>query len=146
MYVPMPPLGPHTDLTRQRLVDLRHGLLRLHKTLLDSERKTYERNHGRRIASPGEFFQLVVGDAWFAWLHRVSELVVRIDEMLDADEPATAVDATRVIDQARLLLRPSEEGAGFGKHYYDALQRDPDVVLAHAAVKKLLRRSVFNLN
>jgi hypothetical protein len=142
----MTPLGPYTDLTRQRLVDLRHGLLRLHKTLLDSERKTYERNHGRRIASPGEFFQLVVGDAWFDWLHSVSELVVRIDEMLDADEPATAVDATRVIDQARLLLRPSEEGAGFGKRYYDALQRDPDVVLAHAAVKKLLRRSVFNLN
>ena len=142
----MIPLGPYTDLTRQRLVDLRHGLLRLHKALLDSERKTYEGNHGRRIASPSEFFQLVVGDDWFAWLHSVSELVVRIDEMLDADEPATAVDATRVIDQARTLLRPSEEGAGFGKHYYDALQRDPDVVLAHAAVKKLLRRSVFNVN
>ena len=45
-----------------------------------------------------------------------------------------------------MLLKPSEEGAGFGKHYYDALQRDPDVVLAHAAVKKLIRRGVFNLN
>jgi hypothetical protein len=142
----MPPLGPFTDLTRQRLVDLRHGLLKLHKTLLDSERKTYERNHGRQIASAGEFFQLVVGDAWFNWLHSVSELVVRIDEMLDAEEPATPVEATRVIDQARLLLRPSEGGYGFARHYYDALQRDPDVVLAHAAVKKLLRRSVFNLN
>jgi len=142
----MTPLGPYTDLTRRRLVDLRHGLLHLHKVLLDSERKTYERSHGRRISSPGEFFELVVGDAWFAWLHSVSELVVQIDEMLDSDEPATAIDATRVIDQTRLLLRPSEEGAGFGKRYYEALQRDPDVVLAHAAVKKLLRRGVFNLN
>src|SRR6266446_6539239 len=105
----MSPGGPYTDLTRRRLVDLRHGLLRLHKALLDSERDSYERAHGRRITSRGELFQLVVGDEWFAWLHRVSELVVQIDEMLDADEPATAIEATRVIDQARTLLRPSEE-------------------------------------
>src|SRR6266436_1353636 len=141
----MTPLTPYSDLARQRLVDLRHGLLRLHKALLDSERVSYERIYGR-IASRGEFFQLVIGDTWFAWLHRVSELVVQIDEMLEADEPATAIEATRMIDQARMLLKPSEEGAGFGKHYFDALQRDPDVVLAHAAVKKLLRKSAFHLN
>src|SRR2546430_478636 len=66
---------PDLELARTRLTDLRHGLLRLHKALLDSERLTYERVHGR-IASPGAFFQLVIGDAWFEWLHRVSELVV----------------------------------------------------------------------
>jgi hypothetical protein len=141
----MPSLGPHSDLARQRLVDLRHGLLRLHKALLDSERVSYERVHGR-IPSSGQLFQLVVGDPWFAWLHQVSELVVLIDEMLEAKEPATVIEVTRLIDQARLLLKPSEAGDGFGKHYFDALQRDPDVVLAHAAVKKLLRKSVFHLN
>ena len=141
----MSPILPFSDLARARLVDLRHGLLKLHKALLDSERLTYERVHGR-IASPGAFFQLVVGDNWFEWLRRISELVVQIDEMLDSDEPATATDATRVIEQARMLLRPSEEGSGFGKLYYEALQRDPDVVLAHAAVKKLLRKGVFHLN
>ena len=141
----MSPTGPYSDLARARLVDLRRGLLRLHKALLDSERLTYERVHGR-ISSPGAFFQLVIGDTWFEWLHRLSELVVQIDEMLDSDEPATAIDATRVIEQARMLLKPSEEGAGFGKRYYEALQRDPDVVLAHAAVKKLLRKGVFHLN
>ena len=138
-------LGPHSDLARKRLVDLRHGLLRLHKALLDFERVSYERVHGR-IPSRGQFFQLVIGDSWFAWLHQVSELVVQIDEMLEAEEPASAIEATRMIDQARLLLKPSEAGAGFGKRYFDALQRDPDVVLAHAAVKKLLRKSVFHLN
>jgi|SRR5579864_1448306 len=141
----MSPISPYSDLARARLVDLRRGLLRLHKALLDSERLTYERVHGR-ISSPGALFQLVIGDTWFEWLHRLSELVVQIDEMLDSDEPATAIDATRVIEQARMLLKPSEEGAGFGKRYYDALQRDPDVVLAHAAVKKLLRKGVFHLN
>ena len=91
----MTPMGPYTDLTRTRLVDLRQGLLRLHKALLDSERRTYEKAHGR-INSTGELFQLVVGDDWFAWLHRVSELVVQIDVMLDAEEPATAIEATRI--------------------------------------------------
>jgi hypothetical protein len=141
----MSSIRPDLDLARKRLTDLRHGLLRLHKALLDSERLTYERVHGR-IASPGAFFQLVIGDVWFEWLHPVSELVVQIDEMLDAEEPFTAIDATRVIERARLLLKPSEEGSGFGKRYYEALQRDPDVVLAHAAVKKLLRKGVFHLN
>ena len=141
----MPSLGPYSDLARQRLMDLRHGLLRLHKTLLDSERVSYERANGR-IQSRGEFFQLVIGNPWFAWLHRLSELVVQIDEMLDAEETATAIDAIKLMDRARMLLKPSEEGDGFAKRYFDALQRDPDVVLAHAAVKKLLRKSVFHLN
>ncbi len=66
--------------------------------------------------------------------------------LLDSEEPATAIDATRVIEQARMLLKPSEDGSGFGKRYYEALQRDPDVVLAHAAVKKLLRKGVYHLN
>lgn len=141
----MSPILPHSDLARRRLLDLRNGLLKLHKTLLDSERIAYERVHGQ-ISSRGAFFQLVIGDSWFAWLHGVSQLVVQIDEMLDGEETATVVEATRVIEQARMLLKPSEDGAEFGKRYYEALQRDPDVVLAHAAVKKLLRKSVFHVN
>jgi hypothetical protein len=33
----------------------------------------------------------------------------------------------------------SEEGEGFARHYFDALQRDPDVVLAQGEISKLLR-------
>jgi hypothetical protein len=123
----------------QRLRDLRHGLLRLHKTLLDSERVAFERFRGR-VATSGEFLQLVITDPWFAWLHPLSELVVQIDEALDADDPLTLSDAHELIGRARRLLTPSEEGNGFEKRYYDALQRDPDVVLAHAEVAKVLRR------
>ena len=141
----MPTLDPNSDLARRRLTDLRHGLLRLHKALLDSERLSYEREYGR-IESRGEFFQLVIGNAWFAWLHGVSELVAQIDEMLEGEATANTIDATRLIDRTRQLLKPSEEGDGFGRRYFDALQRDPEVVLAHAAVKKLLRKSVFHLN
>lgn len=44
----------------------------------------------------------------------------------------------------RVLLTPSEEGDGFGRHYEDALQRESDVVLAHAAVRTWLRSPSLN--
>ena len=141
----MPSLGPNSDVARQRLVDLRNSLLKLHKILLDSERASYHRLHGR-VTSTGEFFQLVIGDDWFAWLRRLSERVAQIDEALDADEPLTAIEAARLIDQTRQLLKPNEEGEGFAKRYFEALQQNPDVVLAHAAVKRVLRKGVFQLN
>ena len=128
-----------SNLDQQRLRDLRHGLLRLHKTLLESERVAFERFRGR-VSSSGEFLQLVITDPWFAWLHPLSELVVQMDEALDADNPLTSGDIKSLIEQARKLLTPSEEGDGFDKRYYDTLQRDPDVVLAHAEVAKVLRR------
>ena len=127
--------SPHT--TRQRLTDLRNGLLRLHKALLDSERASYEREIAR-INSSGQFLELVLHDPWFAWLHELSELVVLIDEILEAEEATSVFDAGRLIGEARALLVPAETGSGFAKRYFEALQRDPDAVLAHAEMKKLL--------
>jgi len=132
------------NLAKQRLTDLRNGLLGLHKTLLDSERGTYERDIAR-IGSSGELLKLVLYDPWFAWLHELSEFVVLIDETVDALDGKTyakhaspVIDADRFILQAAELLSPDENGTGFAKRYFEALQRDPDVVLAHARMRKVL--------
>jgi hypothetical protein len=130
--IPSPPEPAH-----QRLTDLRNGLLSLHKTLLDSERATYERDI-ERIKSSTDFLKLVLYDPWFNWLHELSELVVLIDETLDAKEPPDGFTAERLIAQAQELLTPNEAGKGFEKRYFEALQRDPDVVLAHAKTRKLV--------
>src|SRR5581483_3080699 len=132
----MSPNGSGQD-SVQRLTDLRNGLLGLHKTLLDSERAIYERDVAR-IASSSELLRLVLYDPWFSWLYELSELVVWIDETLDAKEPPNGMQAERLIAQARDLLAPDETGKGFAKSYFDALQRDPDVVLAHAQMRKVL--------
>ena len=118
------------DRTRQRLTELRNGLLKLHKTLLDSERATYERDVAR-ITSTGQYLDLVLNDPWFGWLHELSKFIVLIDETLDFEDPATAADADRLIAQARDLLVPSENGNAFGRSYFEAIQRDPNVVLGH---------------
>lgn len=120
----------------QYLRNLRNKLLHLHKMLLDTERIAYEQVRGR--VSNTELLQLVIDHEQFAWLHRISELVVQIDEMLQADEPVSLDDVQNLITHTRTLLTPSEVGNGFERKYYHALQREPNVVFAHAAVSELL--------
>jgi hypothetical protein len=122
---------------REQLTSLRNGLLKLHKTLLDSERARYDHDI-ERVKSSGQLLNLVLHDPFFAWLHELSELIVMIDETLDADGPATPADAARILAQARTLLTPVESGHGFRGQYFDALQRDPDVVIGHGAAMKVL--------
>ena len=125
------------DAVSRRLTDLRNGLLQLHKALMESERSAYERDV-ERVTSSNHMLSLLLHDPWFAWLRELSELVVVIDETLDAREPATVEDASRLIHQSRRLLLPEETGTGFAGRYFEALQRDPDVVLAHAQMIKVL--------
>src|SRR5271154_2114843 len=127
-----------TTTAKQNFQRLRNELLRLHKTLVDSERVTYEQTMGA-IPSANHFLQLRPRDPWFAWLQPLSQLIVVMDEALDEKEPLTIASVEALFKQARLLLVASEEGDGFSRHYFDALQRDPDVVLAHADVAKLLK-------
>jgi hypothetical protein len=124
---------------RQRLGELREALLELHKALVESERVSYEATVGR-IHSPNHFLKLLTGDPWFAWLQPLSQFIVALDMALEEPEPLTAGDAEALIEQAGLLLVASEDGEGFPGHYYAALQRDPDVVLAQAGVSRLIRR------
>ena len=123
-------MEPTVDRTRERLKNLRNGLLRLHKSLLDSERAAYERDVAR-ITSTGQYLELVLNDPWFAWLHELSQFIVVIDEALDADEPVTPADGNRLTTQGRKLVAPNEESNGFARKYFEAMQRDPNVVLAH---------------
>lgn len=126
--------------TRTRLTELRSRLLTLHKALLDDARAAYELDRGR-IASKGALLQLVIHDPWFAWLHQISELVVRIDEATRAEPASTEADARTLLEQVDKLLLPSETGDTFARRYYEALQRQPAVVLAHGDVKRALRSS-----
>jgi hypothetical protein len=120
---------------RQLLIELHGALLKLHKALLDSEKILYEKNVGP-IQSPNHFFQLLTSDPYFAWLRPVSQLIVAIDETLDAKQPLTHLDLDAIMNRAVFLLVPAKMGGEFGERYVAALQRDPRVVLSHAQVAK----------
>jgi catechol 2,3-dioxygenase len=128
---------PMTGDSRRRLRELRGRLLHLHKVLLDDARATYELDRGR-VGSAANLLQLVISDPWFAWLHALSELVVRIDESVEY-EGSTEMDGATLVDQVGRLLTASEDGDGFARRYFDALQRQPAVVLAHSDVRQALK-------
>ena len=123
--------GPPGDLSPLKAI--RGPLLTLHKALVDSERVEYEKTIGK-ITSPNHFLQLLTNDPWFAWLSPLSQLIVSIDEALDAEDKPNQEAIDALLKEATRLLLPSETGSGFSKHYFEAIQRDPDVVLAHGAV------------
>ena len=138
MTSPPPPAAsaPLSPVARQQLDDVRRGLLRIHKALLEDARIRYEREQGR-IEGSGALLQLVLNDPWFAWLHPLSGLVVQIDELLASDE-ATGADGEALLNQARALLKPDTNGEGFQRRYHRAIQDVPDVLIAHVAVGKYL--------
>lgn len=130
------------ETTRESLKVVRQALLRLHKVLLDLERRDYERARGK-IGNSYEFLQLVLKDPWFDWLHRLSELIVQIDEALetrDSETQATESDFAALVVRVKALLAPAEVGTEFQKNYFLALQQSPDVVLLHSEVMRLLGR------
>src|SRR5258706_3495455 len=93
---------PLPEATLKRLRELRRQLLHLHKTLLEMERADFERVSGR--LNSGELLQLLISHAQFAWLRQISALVVEMDEMLSAAEPATAADGGNLLAQVRPLF------------------------------------------
>ena len=122
---------------RGLLTDVRHALLRLHKTLLDWERAAYERIHGR--VSGNALLQAIMSDPQFAWLHPMSQLIVTIDETLDNEAPERPADMSGILAQARQLVSPDERGSGYAQRYDAALQDSPDAVFAHRDVVALLK-------
>jgi hypothetical protein len=120
------------------LKSLRLALLRLHKTLLDWERAAYERVHGRQ--SSHALLEALLQDPQFSWLRPISQLVVRIDEMLEDDVPPGENDLEVILAHVRDLTRADEAGNPYEQRYFAALQGNPDAVFAHRDVVALLKK------
>ena len=115
------------DPVRQGLVEVRRGLLRLHKLLIDSERATFERGHG--AMSNGQFLQALIQDPYFEWLRPFTGLIVEIDELLATREPVAEETARGYAERARGLVEPPDaEAAG---RYEGIRNRDPEILIAH---------------
>ena len=126
------------DQDRDRMRVLSSRLLRLHGVLLDRERRAYEDRHGS-IASR-ELLHLLLHDAQFSWLRSLSSMIAKIDEVVDADEPLPPESLQSAFREAHRLLK-SGAGGDFQDKYHLALQDSPDVIMAHAAVSRVLSDS-----
>jgi hypothetical protein len=129
--------SPLEAATLGRLDFLRTQLLRLHKVLLDDERAAYEKVHGP-IGSAGRVLSLVMSDPWFDWLHKISQLIVKIDE-LQENENGTEALSEQLFSEAKDLILAKEPESAFSKAYRAALQRSSAAVGAHAEALKAIR-------
>ena len=114
---------------------MRRELLDLHRTLVDSERREYERARGRM--TDRAFLTALISAPELAWLSPLTSLIVRLEELLEESESGAAIQDC--VAEIRSLLRPAEEGQGFQRKYGEAMQRSPDVVVAHGkAIRALI--------
>ena len=113
-----------------RLRAVRMPLLKLHKALLEAEKIGYEKQMGR-IENPGAFLQLLMNDPWFAWLRPISQLIVLIDEHLEAGLEVPETSAANLLKQAKDLTTPDGR-------YAELIQAHPDVALAKRDVSRAL--------
>ena len=126
-------MDPHT---RSTLQVAQKALLHAHKAILEEERRRYELAHGR-VASAMAFLQLLLNDPWFAWIRPMSGLAAQMDEALFAKPGEFAIPAATLLEEARFLLSPREEGDELPTRYFQMIQSSPAVATAHAEALKL---------
>jgi hypothetical protein len=123
-------------MSERELAELSRRLLRLHKSLLDEQRRDYESNYGP-VAS-AELFRLLLEHEAFAWLRPLSGLIAQIDEALETDPALTPAEMDALLANTRRLFRPEGGPNAFTPRYHETLQRSPEVVMDHAEVMRAL--------
>jgi hypothetical protein len=124
-------------LAMARVRALRLALLDLHKALIDVERRRYERVHGR-IENAHEVLRLALRDPGFRWIAPVAAVIVQMDERLADETTFTREDAETFADRVRALLMRDDAEPAFRVEYHRCLQEEPEVVVAHGRVVRLL--------
>lgn len=119
----------------ERLRSARNILLKLHKTLLDHERRIYEGINGP--VNSAQFLNVLLEDEDFAWLRKFSTLIVDIDEMFDQKDGFSEDAVDQHIAKMRSLISMEDEDETFKAKYQAALQQDLDAVAHQAELKKV---------
>ena len=115
----------------------RELLLKLHKSLLDHERRIYEGIKGPLNA--GQFLNVLLEDPDFAWLRKFSTLIVEIDEMFAQRDGYSEETVDQHIAALRSLISMEDEDEAFRAKYQAGLQQD----LVAAARQGDLRALLF---
>ena len=130
------PDSPERAELREALRQMSKVLIPLHRNLIEAAKSDYIEQVAP-VERPAQLLQLLTDDPYFAWLKPMTTLIVDIDEMARTDfEPA---DASAIGDRIEQLFG-TEPDPTFAEHYVPVLQREVDVAIGHAAVRKALER------
>lgn len=120
---------------------LHRALRELHRVLLARAVKDYVKHWNLPQApGPGELLMLTTRDEAFAWLRSLSELMADIDHVADLPQGDDVLRGA-VRGAVEQLLAPDAAAApgAFASRYWQYVHDEPDVAVAHAAVRQSLR-------
>ncbi|CAB3771963.1 hypothetical protein [Paraburkholderia solisilvae] len=121
----------------QFLTGVRKPLLALHKTILEHERASYEREFG--AVTPAAFLQVLINHPGLRWLSALSTVIANVDEMLDADD-ATTQERIGAVQSVVALFTQERPDNAFLPRYRQLLQTSPEILHQHGRVAQLLRQ------
>ncbi len=129
--------GGPPDPVRDHLAEVRRALMRLHKTLIDSERPRFEAHRGGAVTNT-QLLGALLEDPFFQWLRPFSQLMAAMDESLFGDEPVTLESARGFVEQAHALVAVPDENVppDDASPYERARQRDATVLFAHTELTR----------
>lgn len=127
------------DQLKKALQDLSQALQTLHRSLLMLEANKL--NEGEPI-NPYDLLQASLHDPGFAWLRKMSVLIVHVDTVVDEINPLSGVEANQIHDQViRLIEKPEPKlDQDFWIHYQSHLAHNPEIIMKHSNVKAILER------
>lgn len=123
----------------EKYIPVRDALLELHRSLLAYEKARYEDVYGT-IKSSNEYLGLVMDHVSFKWLRQLSELIVLVDEMIEAKELWSEEKTKTLLMATQMLLSPNEVGSEFHQKYHAATQTSPEATMKHGQVMIELKR------
>jgi hypothetical protein len=120
---------------KPKLLEAAEALREVHRALVGAARAEYEKESGP-AGGPGQMLRLLTEHPSFAWLHPMSELIVDLDALLAQEilPPGTVAGVRMEIDR---LARAG--GSPFWDKYAPLLQSDPQVAVAHGALRQALK-------
>lgn len=127
------------DTARNDLRELIAALTALHRALLDAQADEFAADQLLE-QRPSDLLALVVSHPRFAWLHRLSELVVDLEALADNADASPEVFASIAPVTNALLTGAGSAGSEFNARLQDLIQRSPEVAGALAQVRGALAR------
>lgn len=123
------PDSPERAALRSALRELSKVLIPLHRQLIETTRSDYSFAY-QPVETPGHLLRLINEDPYFEWLKPMTAIIVEIDEMVRRDFDVSDVYA--IGDRIQLMLSEAR--------YLDLLQREADVAIGHAELRKALAK------
>jgi hypothetical protein len=120
------------------LAGVSEALREVHKELLALARQEVETQEGKKLTA-FEMFRRAVNDAVFAWLRPVSELIVDIDELVEAEPPANTREAGAVREEIeQVVFAPEGSPGDFAQRFHSQLERFPKLVVLEDELRRRL--------